>query len=238
MTPIVHNYSNQAGQTTYWDTADNKVNYLQNIQNPEKQQRLEHLGYIDAVIEYTFNRDGFRTHEFNQPFDIVCFGCSFTMGTGVHVVDTWPTQLEKITGLKIANLGHAGSSNDTTFRFAEYYLKILKPQYAIWQQTDSFRLELLDDYIPLSQNILVGDTANPCANDYFIKTWFTSKSNYILNCQKNTLAFKQLCNELGIKCLILPRCDVPFIDLGRDLQHPGRQSYQLLAERINEELFS
>jgi hypothetical protein len=208
------------------------------MQCPGKKQQLQDLGYVDVDIEYKFNQDGFRTPELNQSFDMVCFGCSFTMGTGIHITDTWPSQLEKITGLKIANLGHAGSSNDTAFRFAAYYLKKLKPKYAVWLQTHSHRLELLDDYIPLSQNILASDSDNPCANDYFIKTWFSSASNQLLNCQKNTLAFEQLCNNLNIQYLILQKEQIPLIDQSRDLRHPGKKSYQTLAEHVNKTLFS
>jgi hypothetical protein len=208
------------------------------MQCPKKKQQLQDLGYVDVSIEYKFNQDGFRTSELNQSFDMVCFGCSFTMGTGVHAMETWPGQLEGITGLKIANLGHAGSSNDTAFRFAAHYLKKIKPQYAIWLQTDNHRLELLDDYIPLSQNILASDSSNPCANDYFVKTWFSSSSNQLLNCQKNTLAFKQLCNEFNIQHLILSRQHISNkIDRARDLHHPGKKSYQNLAEHIKKTLF-
>jgi hypothetical protein len=96
----------------------------------------------------------------------------------------------------------------------------------------------MDDHTSVSENILAGDSSNRFAKDYFIKTWFASNSNQILNHQKNTLAFKQLCYELDIKYLILNREHCPNNDYGRDLQHPGRQSYQLLAEGIYEEFFS
>lgn len=237
MTPLVHNYSSVAGSTVYWDTSDSEETYLKNIQDTTTRQQLQDLGFLNTVIPYQFNSHGFRTAELDQPVDIVCFGCSFTMGTGVLDSDTWPGQLQKLSGMTVANLGHAGSSNDTAFRFANYYLDRLKPQYAVWLQTDNHRLELLDDYMPLSQNILASDSSNPCANDYFIKTWFSSSSNQLLNCQKNTLAFKQLCNNLDIKYLILPRQQISKIDRARDLRHPGKKSYQILAEHVKKTLF-
>jgi hypothetical protein len=237
MTPLIHNYSSVANSTVYWDTSDSEATYLKNIQNPTTCQQLQDLGFLNSVIPYQFNSHGFRTAEFDQPVDIVCFGCSFTMGTGVPESDTWPSQLQKLSGMTLANLGHAGSSNDTAFRFANYYLNLLKPKYAVWQQTDNHRLELLDDYIPLSQNILASDTHNPCAGDYFVKTWFSSSSNQLINCQKNTLAFRQLCNDLNIQHLILPRSQILKIDHARDLQHPGKKSYQDLAEHVKKTLF-
>lgn len=236
MIALIHNYSRLAGKTLHWDTSDNQERYLKNLQTLEAYQRLKDLGFLNAQIDYKFNSYGFRTAEFDQPLDAVCFGCSFTMGTGVHACDTWPEQLAALTDMTIANLGHAGSSNDTAFRFAEYYLKFLKPRYAIWLQTDMHRVELLDDSIPMSLNILASDTKNPCVNDYFIKTWFSSDSNQKLNLQKNTLAFEQLCNSLGIKPVILTRDyakdrPFPFGD-ARDLIHPGADDYKKLAQHI------
>jgi hypothetical protein len=232
MTPIIHNYSQLAEKTVHWDTSDNKEWYFKNTQNIDARRRLAELGFLDTTINYKYNSHGFRTAEFDQPFDVVCFGCSFTMGTGVHVQDTWPEQLSIFTGMKVANLGHAGSSNDTAFRFAAHYLPLLRPRYAVWLQTDMHRLELLDDAIPLSMNMMVGDTANPCANDYFIKTWFSSSSNQQLNLQKNTLAFEHLCNSLGITAIIMPRKQVVRSRTARDLQHPGANDYKQLAQHV------
>ena len=237
MTPVIHNYSQLAGKTVYWDTMDNQAWYEKNIKNSATHAKLAELGFIDTKINYTYNSHGFRTAEFDQPIDIVCFGCSFTLGTGVHESDTWPEQLAKLTELSVANLGHSGSSNDTAFRFAAHYLPLLKPKYAVWLQTDMHRIELLDDSIPISLNVIATDTHNPCANDFFIKTWFSSEKNQQLNLQKNTLAFKCLCDSLDIISVIMPREQIP--DLGpfpngnaRDLTHPGADDYKKLAQHV------
>jgi len=237
MTPIIHNYTSKAGKSFAWDTSDNQQHYLKNMENPELRQRLTELGYVDRPIEYCYNAHGFRSAEFDQAFDIACFGCSFTMGTGIYTEETWPNQLASQTGLTVANLGHAGSSNDTAFRFANHYLKWLKPRVAIWLQTDRHRVELLDDAIPMSLNIMAGDTSNPCARDRFIKTWFSNDTNQQLNLEKNTLAFQQLCQTLGIKCIILGRRQIPLHGPfphadARDLTHPGANIYRELVQRI------
>jgi hypothetical protein len=233
MIPLVHNYSFAAGKTLYWDTSDNKDAYLKNIQDPEKKKKLNDLGFLDADITYQFNSHGFRNTEFDHNIDILCFGCSFTMGTGVANQHTWPAQLEKITGMTVANLGHAGSSNDTVFRFANHYLKIIKPTVAIWQQTDMHRLELLDEQNSLSLNIMANDTINPCAQDYFIKNWFGFPVNQQLNLLKNTLAFQQLCSLLNIKFIILPRENIHCDGRARDLMHPGAEEYKRVANNIS-----
>ena len=154
------------------------------------------------------------------------------MNNGVPESDTWPSQLQQLSGMTVANLGHAGSSNDTAFRFAEYYLKFLNPKYAIWQQTDAHRFELIDDLIPLSLNILATDTANPCANDYYTKIWVGSSSNHRLNLSKNTLAFEQICKSLNIIPIILPRRSVNSDCSARDLKHPGKEVYKVLAKQF------
>ena len=236
MTPLISNYSNLAGKTVAWDTSDNEKIFLQNTQNNHTRQALESLGFLNNPVEYSYNSHGFRTAEFDQEFDVVCFGCSFTMGTGVHGKDTWPSQLENLTGLKVANLGHAGSSNDTVFRYAQYYLPLLRPRYAVWLQTDMHRLELIDDARAVNLNIMAGDIGNPCADDYFVKVWFSSETNQLLNLQKNTLAFRSLCDSLDIKHVLMPR-DIfprpPFpYGLARDLIHPGAETYKIIANQV------
>ena len=229
MTPLISNYSRLAGKTVAWDTSDSAKVFLQNTQNPHTRQLLESLGFLNTPVEYKFNSHGFRTAEFDQQCDVVCFGCSFTMGTGVHDKDTWPSRLQ------VVNLGHAGSSNDTAFRYAQHYLPLLRPKHAIWLQTDMHRLELVDDAATVNLNIIAGDTKNPCANDYFIKVWFSSETNQLLNLQKNTLAFGSLCDSLNIKRVLLPRDTLrarqPFSH-ARDLIHPGAESYKIIAGQV------
>jgi hypothetical protein len=233
MTPLIHNYSHLAGNTVYWDTSDNEETYLKNLQDPGLKQRLQDLGFVDCKIEYQFNSHGFRTAEFQGPVDIVCFGCSYTMGTGVHAWQTWPSQLADITGMNVVNLGHAGSSNDTAFRFANHYLKWLKPKYAVWSQTDMHRMEIIDTSVPVSINIISTDTKNPINNDVFVKTWLTSDINQYLNLEKNTRAFRHLCTELDIQCVIMSRRHFVTDQTARDLQHPGVADYARQAAKVH-----
>ena len=100
MKPIIHNYSRLAGKTVHWDTSDNKDAYAKNLQTPTTYRRLQYLGFLNTQIDYCYNSHGFRTAEFDRSFDAVCFGCSFTMGTGVHSQDTWPEQLAHLPDCK------------------------------------------------------------------------------------------------------------------------------------------
>jgi len=233
MLTIPHNYQSHCSKTFHWDTSDSLAAYQQNILDPVQRQKLESFGWLDTSIEYKFNSHGFRTPEFDNTVDAVCFGCSFTMGTGLPIEMTWPVQFSTISDLSVANLAHAGSSNDTAFRIARNYLPLLRPKYALWLQTDKHRLELIDDYLSLSMNILAGDSSsNEQIDNAFVKQWFASESNQDLNLEKNTRAFRNLCNELNIVCIILPRNAVVFLDLARDLKHPGVTSNIHIAKKF------
>jgi len=229
---MIHNYSMNAGKVFHWDTSDSETLYLKNIKDPRTYQELLNFGFVNTPIDYRYNSHGFRTDEFDNEIEVLCFGCSFTMGTGIHSKDTWPSQFAHKTGFKTANLGLAGSSNDTTFRLASHYLPLLKPKYAVWVQADMSRIEILEDSPPISLNILAADIHNPYANDEFIKTWFSVDSNQQLQLQKNTLAFQMLCSLENIIPIIISRNEVPFLDYARDLIHPGKLSYQKLAETV------
>jgi hypothetical protein len=230
---IPHNYHWAINKTVQWDTSDSEYTYLKHLANPKNKLELEKLSYVDTSITYTFNSQGFRTHEFDRSADAVCFGCSFTMGTGLFEHQTWPAQLTEISGLTTINLAHAGSSNDTVLRMALHYLPILKPRYALWLQTDRHRLEILDDQSNLCVNLLANDQSDDLYHqDNFVKQWFASDSNQLIHLEKNTRAFKHLCNELDIICVVLSRNTVVQFDLARDLMHPGTKSNRALAEKF------
>jgi hypothetical protein len=234
---VPHNYHWAVDKTVFWDTSDNETVYLKNLSNPRSKLQLEKLGYVDAPITYQFNSQGFRTSEFDQSTDAVCFGCSFTMGTGLFEHHTWPAQLTAITGLHTTNLAHAGSSNDTALRMAMHYLPMLKPRYALWLQTDRHRLEILNDELDLCVNLMAnGQSDDLYHQDNFVKQWFASDSNQQIHLEKNTRAFKHLCNELDIICIVFSRSTVVQFDLARDLMHPGIKSNRALAEKFAQAL--
>jgi hypothetical protein len=71
MIPLLHNYSDAAGQTRSWDTSDSQERFLKNLQDPKARQKLQELEYLHREISYTFNSHGFRTQEFDSDIDIV-----------------------------------------------------------------------------------------------------------------------------------------------------------------------
>jgi hypothetical protein len=229
---LLHNYNCVANTVQYWDTSDSSDQYLKNLRDVDNRKLLEKYNFIDAIIEYRFNSDGFRGPEIISP-ECLCFGCSFTMGTGLQEEYTWPEQLSKIINTSIANLGHAGSSNDSAVRFAMHYISTLKPKIAVWVQTDEFRLEIINEHTQIVDNIIINQiNDSPYKNDHYIQQWTLYGINQKLNLNKNTLAFKQICQENNTRCIIIPRSGVLNLDMARDLMHPGKESNIKLAEKI------
>ncbi len=64
-------------------------------------------------FQYTVNTnsDGLRDEPFEGTFDIAAIGDSFTFGFGVEEPDAWPTRLEQLSSMRVANLGWAGWSS-------------------------------------------------------------------------------------------------------------------------------
>ena len=229
---IIHNYNEVAGTVQHWDTSDSQKRFLKNLQNPTHRAFFEKNGYTEQSITYRFNSEGFRDKEFSTA-ECLTFGCSFTMGTGINEDQTWPVQFSKLTGYSVANLGLAGTSNDTAARLALHYIPIFKPKVAIWVQTDPHRIEVVNEEIKIADNILAGDIQQgPYRQDYYLKQWFSSDINQQLNLLKNTLVFQHVCSENQVQCIVVPRNNVFFVDYARDLLHPGIVSNRKLAETI------
>jgi hypothetical protein len=118
-------------------------------------------------------------------------------------------------------------------RFALHYVPKIKPKFAIWVQTDTGRIEIIDEHVKIVDNVLMGSLPDtPYGKDHYMKIWATSEINQNLNKEKNTLSFKQLCYENRVTPIVVPRPNVCTEDLARDLMHPGRASNRKLAETI------
>ena len=77
--------------------------------------------------------------------DIACFGCSQTWGSSLEYEESWPSQLQKITGRSVRNLGIGGSNNNEIMAFADYYINNYKSDVALIYLPHSFRRQLIVD---------------------------------------------------------------------------------------------
>lgn len=112
---------------------DVECNYLFNgeMNNPNSWWDISHS--VHTELDLQCNSFEFRI---NPHFDdmekitksqwknmYVCLGCSFTYGVGIPSYTTWPSALERRTGIKTLNLGVPGGSIQTSYRILDSWLK-------------------------------------------------------------------------------------------------------------------
>lgn len=130
-----------ANSTTSWFSIDSEEFFNSNMENPDRIQKMQNLGWKSDSITYTFNSHGFRSDSFDGD-GALFLGCSFTFGTGMIWERTWAYLTAKELNLKCWNLGVNGGSNDTAFRLATYWIPELKPKYVFYLPTQPHRVEI------------------------------------------------------------------------------------------------
>ena len=224
-----------ANQTLDWLPMDTENRYQYNLTHSLKD--LTKYNWVDSHFTYKFNSHGFRCDEFVDLPSVVFLGCSLTQGTGLPIEKTWATIVANKLNLKCYNLGIGGSSNDTAFRLAYSWFKIIKPITVILCTPPTERLELLSDSDNSIQLLPNAIKSHPGLD--FYKHWVDNENNGILNKTKNTLAIENLCNHLSINLLTVDSntlLTTMNIDLARDLSHPGIKSNQHFADYVLKQL--
>lgn len=221
-----HHHQKYANQELLWYPYDDVETYNKNL--IERHEDLVRLGWLDRTITYKFNSNGFRSAEF-QEGSVVYLGCSITFGIGLPLENTFPSLVSEKLELDCCNLAVSGSSNDTAFRLAEYWLCRIKPKMVILMSPDSSRIELV------GKEIINYRPSSSTGHMIYYQLWLMDNENARLNQLKNSLAIEQICNSLGIKFLMFTvENDFCFIenDLARDLSHPGVASHAKMADLI------
>jgi len=244
--PPVHPGICLAGQTLEWLPTDTKESFERLCRDPVHRAYFESKGWhLPGAITYKINSQGFRCDEIvkGEPY-LMALGCSFTNGIGLPLDTIWPELVGKALGLKVANLSWGGSSADTSYRLAEYWVPELKPKLVVMFAPPQDRLEILLDEPSVAhlRNIPVdvympGSLIPGASNDDFIKHWFLNEENGWINQRKNIRAIKQLCAELNIPCIVLRSMDFmglprEEIEYARDAMHGGPEAHRRVADRI------
>lgn len=124
---------NFLSKTVQWHQADSEENYkIDNVFGPNL--------YKPDSFDYTFNTNGFRCDELDEPSElpIVFLGCSFTEGEGLPVDKTWAylllEHIRRATGKKIPfwNLAIAGSGTDMNAGILSNFIDQLRPKYIFY----------------------------------------------------------------------------------------------------------
>lgn len=223
--------------TLLWSGYDNEDTYAANLKNNYNQ--LKEYGWLDREIIYKFNSDGFRCDEFDTTGGIAFFGCSFTMGEGAPLENTWPYLVAKSLNLPYYNFGLSGSSADMNVRLALHYLPKLKPSIVVFLYPPDDRIEYIKDEYPqhLMASQMIDLDLNLVVDQFeaeYYKRWISSDTNRILLRLKNTFTMKQLSEIIGAKFVFRDQNQFKTIDLGRDLAHQGIKSHGIFANEIIE----
>ena len=136
----------------------------------------------DPVLSYTLKKNAVYNHnniEFSNRIhansaglrddsaslvkpDIICLGDSYTMGWGVRHEQSWPQQLEKLTGLKVLNAGISSYGTVRELLLLERLdtsnLKCLVIQYCYndWPENDTFLKH--NRYLPVGSQQTINRT--------------------------------------------------------------------------------
>jgi len=103
--------------------------YNRNLLDVKRRYILEINGHIPNNMTYRINNYGFRGDNWEIGTDCdVCIGSSNTWGGGNYEENIYPTLIAKETSRTVYNLGYPAGTADGSFRYATYWLPILKPK--------------------------------------------------------------------------------------------------------------
>jgi hypothetical protein len=229
-----------AGQTLQWLPTDSEENFQKHIKNQEYRDYFESKGWLEPnAITYCINSEGFRSEEFDPQLpSMVSLGCSYTVGIGLPEHSTWPAIVSQKLKLQNYNLAWGGTSADTCFMLAEYWLPVLRPQLVVMAAPPKNRFDLIleTEFLKHETYMPAHETGHTETSD-FIKHWFIHERNANLNNSRNRLAVEGLCAKLGIPCLTYNVHDWfaksrEELEYARDRMHAGPLGHQLFAEGI------
>jgi len=90
----------------------------------------------------TFDPDRINLRDEVGDCDIACFGCSQTFGSFLEYDESWPAQLQKMTGRSIKNYGVEGSNINEITAFVDHYIKNYKTDTILLYLPHTFRRQM------------------------------------------------------------------------------------------------
>jgi hypothetical protein len=234
-----------AGQTLKFVAADNKNQYLKNLKTNRK--KLQEGNWVDCELEYKYNHYGFRSEEFDsniKPRPILFFGCSHTVGIGLHVKQTFPYIISQRLNLHYYNLGVAGGANNTIFRLAHTWIPRLCPSKVVTLYTYNERTEFalgednkIKKYIPNYPDTLPGKRYN----DWY-ESWATHPHNGKIQRVMVSNALQNICKKQDVELFEFDIDEQLFrdtiIDYARDLVHFGPKTHTIWADIMLKEILN
>jgi len=229
-----------AGQTLDWMPTDTKERFDGLMNDDTHREYFCAKGWDKpGAITYKINKHGFRCKEFEiGSKSIVALGCSYTQGIGLPVETLWPELVGKELELDVYNLAWGGTSSDTCFMLAKYWLSVLRPSLVVMAAPPKNRFDIIRAAgRPEIHTMMPNTTEGEFGNDVILKHWMADERNQDLNNAKNKLAVQALCYNLGIPCLTYDAHEYfarsrEEVEYARDHMHAGPRGHKLFAERI------
>jgi hypothetical protein len=241
LTPPWHPGIYVANRHLRWLPTDTKEIFEKMMQDPVHQQYFKEHGWLDPdAITYNINSHGFRSDEFTNEPCILALGCSYTVGIGLPVSSIWPTLVGQALNLKVYNLAWGGSSADTCFRLACYWVPQLKPVAVFMLTPPVSRIELLmaEGNTPPAEVFLpMSESGHFSPNDIYLKHWFINEDNAKINSEKNKLAINALCDSNNSKFYSLNSASEMArsreeVGYARDYMHAGVSGHKAVSDKF------
>jgi hypothetical protein len=205
-------------------------------QNNLKTQPIDWI-YRNKKVSYCRNSFGHRSKEINkldQEF-VLFVGCSITVGSAVALEDTFPYIVSNNLNVDYYNLAVEGSGPDLlSFNMSNWFSKIRHiPKTVVIQWPESSRTfrqdgENITPIGPWSCRQHIGTSITK-------KQWQAYESlvltdyfeHYFKIAQTN---IRSLLESHNVKVIEIQQ--LPVVDYGRDLKHPGIESHKLIANQV------
>lgn len=211
-------------KTLLWCPMDTKERFYDNLKNDPSNETLNY--YLNNPIEYQFNNNGFRTaDDFNiNEEGNVYLGCSFTMGIGLHLEDTWAYKLNQTIGGKFWNLSLGGSSIMSQFRILYGFHEELK-------------IKNIFHFAPILPRYEFFIDGKPRIISIHDKEHEELYSKYLIDNEQLNLLYityvnsiKNLANKIECNYYHLGYFPDRYDKLARDLAHPSKKFHDTLYD--------
>ena len=196
----------------------------------------------------TFNPGGINLRDELGDCDIACFGCSNTWGSFLEYSESWPAQLQQITGKSTKNYGIQGSNINQMIPFVDHYIKNYKTDTIILYLPHTFRRQ--QNVNGKIQNIETVDNENRelilHGEEHSVAVLSGTLHNWLENCSKNINIYLgtyqtdeyKLYEKTALKKFMVPFLEADDYSKASDNLHHGAEFNRDFAKIIHNFLYN
>jgi hypothetical protein len=217
------------------------------VYNANLEKMTSDWVYRNTPVTYTLNSDGYRTDEFSTidwRNSIVLFGCSHVFGMGVDDSATLSSQLQRLTGIPVVNMGLGGVSMTHAF-YNQLILSEIEPNplavVNIWTVIERMCAFMPDRVINHGHWDLVEEGFDEMKQLEIInyKTTTAATHSYFARLAARNLWKDTKHYECSYISHTAEHLNIPLLvnyDEARDCAHPGVMSHSIAAKQIAQAL--